>query len=179
NYLDTTIDHSALKTLAVVVGLAHSPPYFVEGMGRVSYLNAHGNNHYYSDFYALNQRRELFDVLKHSRLEKLARGKQKMVNFEQQYAQLPLPEQKRLRWELSKAADALGIAYAEFFVSERIPMRELLRGEAIPFGEEHREEVIKLLQQGRPNHLILQKYSGLGKGNLAGYKANLTRGNYN
>lgn len=175
NYLDITINEPTLKKLAVVVGLAHSQPYFVEGMRRVAYVNAHGNNHYYSDFFALDQHKELFQMLNHSRLEKLAQGKQKMVNFEFQYHHLPPREQKRLGWGLSQAADALGVAYAEFFVSERIPEREQLSGEVKT--ADHREEIVGMLRNGAPDSHIIAKYA-LSKRNLAAYKANLTRGSY-
>ncbi|MAG60191.1 hypothetical protein CL619_00240 [archaeon] len=112
-----------LMKLAVLSSLEASRPYFVTKQFRSQYLTEAKNNGFYSDFFALDTRREDFRVLDHRLLTRFARGQEDLCNLSRKWKRTNSRTRKRISHQIRGGYDDLMLAYDGFFVGEHIPER--------------------------------------------------------
>ncbi len=112
-----------IAKLAFILSVAAAKAYFTQGMERVCY-KTQGNNRFFSDFYALDQRPDLFEVLEMPSVRTVANGSQKFENFVRKYTgSMEQKRKRRIKHEIEVASMHLATEYSGFFVSDAIPKR--------------------------------------------------------
>jgi hypothetical protein len=166
--------------LAFVAGVASSKPYFVTAMDRTRYTTESGNNTFFSDFYAVDQRTRLFDCLGQPYLRKFLGGRQAQKNFLHQLGKLPKNKRGAFLRDIRQAYNSVAAAYQNFFVSDEIPARvNLTTGSGVDYcsgtSEDVGIQVRDLLDVGMSDDDILDALPDLERKSLPGYKAARTR----
>ncbi len=178
-YLETTFkDEKELAKLVLVAGACFSQPYFPKAMERLAYATASGNNRFFSDFYALEQRNSLYECLDKPFLRRFTSGKLAQVNFLKEYRALPKHKQKKVERDIQRTYQEIALAYEVFFVSDAVPQRvDLTSGRSI-HERNAVPPIVEMLKDNVPDEIILGVFPQLSRNRLAGYKAALTRGIY-
>lgn len=194
-FLESNLGNAGqLRKLALILQAAESRPYFISGISRMKYKTEHGNNIFFSDFFALHQRRDLFALLDSPVIKRYAYGKQKLVNFLTKYGSLKRRERSDLNHLIRESYEEIANGYDSFFISEQTPERinVNVRVKAGKSGKASKRKktrkrrvrantkdvgpsVFRMLDEGKSDEEIFQVLPELTKMKLAGHKAHRTR----
>ena len=125
SYVSSTLDSTIpeIAKLAFIISIASAEAYFPQSMERICY-KTQGNNRFFSDFYALDQRSDLFDVLANPKVKTVVNGSQKFENFVQKYStSMDQRRKRRIKHQIEVSSMHLLGEYSGFFVSDAIPKR--------------------------------------------------------
>jgi hypothetical protein len=177
------------NSLALICSAYNSKPYFVRRTERLAYRNNYGNNDFYSDFFALDQRQDhLTEVLNDGNLKRFISGKKPFSQLKAYFDNLKPKKKKSVNRTIGKCGDLLKSEYSSFLIDEEtIPLRKRIgKGPKIKVPEKLRNNIVYILHQSKLNdenakittQRILKKYPSLTD-SLAGIRSSYTKGHYN
>ena len=154
-----------LANLAIILGAVTSRPYFVDRAVRVMYDSSpesNSSNLFYSDFYALNQHREIFSGALTGPLEQFLTTDQKAENFVRSYDKSPERMQREMNMAINHVISALKVPYSTLFMAEHtVPYRGWVGtpGGKAPTKTEMRD-IRDRIACGETDRAILNMYPG-------------------
>ena len=164
------------KYLSLALIACHSRPYFVGDMKRISYKTKDNNvNHFFSDFYALEQRRDLCESLNEEPvLSQFVSGQQNVSWLASVYQQMNPKKRNRLNRIVRYVGERINPEYISFIIyNKTIPNRQ-----KIPKTSQKQsltiDEAFELFNRGYSSKEVCAMYPRINMWQIAGYKGTHT-----
>jgi hypothetical protein len=172
-------NRQTLSKVAVLFGAYTSEPYFVEKLQRNIYnSNGDAHNSFLSDFYALDQKRGLFEGLRHGKLAQFFAGKKSAENLAVMYDRFSPSDRRSVDQLINDTIGNLQVPYSTLFIAEGYtPQREWLGSHAKRLAKTLKHNVAVMIHDGVEDKHILSVYPEVRR-SLPAIKASYTRGSY-
>ena len=161
--------------LSLSMTVCHSQPYFVRAMKRISYQAKDKQNLFFSDFYALDQRKDICGKLvDEASLLHFLSGNQNCDWLNSAFRQMSTDKRKRLNRLIKLTGERINPEYIGFIIYDKsIPRRENIppvsRRKNLTY-----DEAFRLFEKGYTTVEVREMFPNIKKMTIANYKSRHT-----
>ncbi len=175
----TPPNREPLSQLAAAYAAYTSRPYFVGELQRRIYFAEKSTNVFYSDFMALDQKRDSFEELELGMLKNFTLWRATAESLYLTYDKLSESEQSELDQQIGEVVGQLRDHYSRLFLSsEKVPRRRWIGNPAkVRLEKAVKQDIAGMIAEGKTNEEILLTYPEAER-SLAGIKSAYSKGAY-